>query len=189
MTPAEKARALLARGTHGPCAACQLCEHLGFALNAELLKITGDPLRDIEAIQMEVHTDGAIYRGFSGGGVQRLYCLVALEDLTRTVDIVLVATTGGTNADTDLFGASGPEIGNSVLVARLFDIGVSCFHVCGVERVRNKPFDDRVREIYTQMGFVSGELLDLRDAAQLTRAFAFVASAYKRFGLTLVLPP
>jgi len=90
--------------------------------------------------------------------------------------------------DTD-WGDAGPHVGNSVLVARVFHVGLVALRRCGIEAIVNRPFDARVRARYTAMGFHGGERLDLTNNAALGRTFAFVGRVYADHDLDLDAPP
>jgi hypothetical protein len=106
---------------------------------------------------------------------------------------MLIATKGSLVADDTLLGKTGPDVGNSVLVARLLHVVLFAFRSTGVVAVRNDPYDARVRRLYEDMGFVNGEQLPLDDAAALTKAFSFIERAYQHESidgrLSLATPP
>jgi hypothetical protein len=77
-------------------------------------------------------------------------------DDRSTAEVVLIATKGALVADDTLFGRAGPDVGNSVLVARLLHVALFALRSTGVIAVRNEPYDVRVRRLYEDMGFQNG---------------------------------
>jgi hypothetical protein len=162
------------------------------ALRAHLVGgLGGDPYRDIDSIEVLRDPDGQLYWGRWRGHL-RLTAGVMI-DRGSTADVLLIATKGALVADDTLLGKTGPDVGNSVLVARLLHIALFALRSTGVVAVRNDPYDARVRQLYEDMGFINGERLPLHDAAALTKVFSFIERAYQHESvggrLSLATPP
>jgi hypothetical protein len=150
----------------------------------------GDPHRDIDSIDVLYDPAGRLYRGMWQGHL-RLTAGVMIDNAS-TAEVMLIATKGTLVADETLFGKSGPDVGNSALVARLFHVSLFALRSTGVMAIRNDPYDVRVRRLYEDMGFHNGERLQLDDLAALTKAFTFVEQVYQHAsvgGLSLAPPP
>jgi hypothetical protein len=162
------------------------------ALRTHLIgALGGDPARDIDSIEVLRDPDGQLYWGRWHGHL-RLTAGVMI-DREATAEVMLIATKGNLIADHSLFGKTGPEVGNSVLVARLLHVALFALRSTGVVAVRNDPYDARVRQLYEDMGFVDGKRLSLDDATALTKAFSFIEQAYQHTSvggrLSLATPP
>lgn len=129
----------------------------------------GEPARDIDSIEVLRDPDGQLYWGKWQGHL-RLTAGVMI-DRDATADVFLVATKGDVIADDTLLGKTGPNVGNSVLIARLLHVALFALRSTGVVAVRNDPYDARVRRLYEDMGFVGGVRLPLDDASAVTKAF------------------
>jgi hypothetical protein len=152
----------------------------------------GDPDRDIDDIELSAEPDGGYYLG-TWRGHPRLIAAI-LMDATRVVDLYLIAAKGSDKADDSLLGKTGPLVGNSILVARLFHIAMFALRSAGVVALRNDPYTPRLKRLYETMGFQNGTYLPLNDRALLTKAFAFIEQAYLHPSvpagrLTLATPP
>ncbi len=191
MQPRQKAADVLARlVTPQPLSttASDFCS----ALNQFSGNLTGDPYRDVDRVASELHPNAAVFLGMHGSTC-RMYGALQF-DTSQEASITLLVTKGSLDAlDPGLFGQSGPDIGNRLLVARMLDIAISTLRERGVRYLVNEPFDERVARIYRRMGFVdrseNSQLLDLNDSVSLERAFEFVAQAYEEHGLALTSPP
>lgn len=150
----------------------------------------GDPRRGIDRLEHEVDRGEHFFLGYCGGTL-RLLAGVVIDEQARTAEITLRATKDERDAlhQTD-WGDAGVDVGNSLLVARVFHVGLVALRRAGLEAIVNHPYDRRVRARYTAMGFERGERLDLRSRSALLAAFAFVDVVYNKHGLSLaVLPP
>jgi hypothetical protein len=139
--------------------------------------ISGDPDRDIDAVTSYRDATGCLYVG-TWQGHPRLNLGVAV-DTHCVADVLLVATKGTARADASIFGQSGPNIGNSLLVARLLHTALFALRSTAVVAVRNDPYDARVRRLYEDMGFHAGTYLPLDDLLALTMTFRYVAQIYQ----------
>jgi hypothetical protein len=137
----------------------------------------GDPDRDIDGLVTHPDPLGRLYIG-TWRGHPRLKAGV-MVDANHVADVCLVATKGSVCADESLFGTSGPDIGNSLLVVRLLQVAAFALRSAGVLMIRNDPFDARVRRLYEDMGFQNGETLVLDDLPSMTTMFDYVAHAYR----------
>jgi hypothetical protein len=147
-------------------------------LRAHLIgSLGGDPNRDIDGITTHQDPTGCLYYGTWNGHVRLSFGIAV--DQARVADVLLVATKGGVVADERLFGKSGPDIGNSLLVARLLHVATFALRSVDIVAVRNDPYDARVRRLYEDMGFYRGAYLPLDDLAALTKTFAYVANVYQ----------
>ena len=151
----------------------------------------GDPDRDIDALTTYQDATGCLYIG-TWQGHPRLNAGVAI-DPNRIADVLLVATKGNARADDSMFGKSGPNVGNSLLVGRLLHVAAFALRSADVVAVRNDPYDARVRRLYEDMGFQNGELLLLDDPASLTTMFSYIAQVYQHAAaggrFSLATPP
>lgn len=162
------------------------------ALRRHLIgSLGGDPYRDIDSLDVVVYPDGRAFCGRWRGHL-RLTAAVVIENAT-TAKVLLIGSKGTVAADDSLFGKSGPDVGNSALIARLYHVALFAFRATGIMCVENDPYDLRVRRRYEDMGFQNGERLRLDDAAALTKAFDFVEQQYQHpslgGGLSLASPP
>lgn len=162
------------------------------ALRAHVIgSIEGDPRRDIDGLEAYQDETGCLYHGTWHGHV-RLTAGITIDD-HRVADVLLIATKGSLPATDAIFGKAGPDVGNSILVARVLHVALFALRSADVVAVRNDPFDARVRRMYQDMGFHRGSYLPLDDATALTRTFAYVASAYRHAAatgrLSLETPP
>jgi hypothetical protein len=116
-----------------------------------------------------------------------------IVDPADIAKVSLIATKGGVSADENCYFKAGPDIGNTVLVARLLHVAVFALKSSGIVEVTNDPLDQRVRQHYTDMGFYNGERLPLTDLAALTKTFTYVDVAYQHASvcgrLSLASPP
>ena len=53
----------------------------------------------------------------------------------------------------------------------------------------NEPYNDRLRQEYTKLGFIDGERLSLDDPESLAKALIAIRVRYRAFGLDLAAPP
>jgi hypothetical protein len=161
------------------------------ALRSHLLHAFGDSDRDIDDLTTREDSTGCLYIG-TWQGSPRLVAGVAV-DTQRVADVLLVATKGHVRADAALFGRSGPNIGNSLLVGRLLHVAVFALRSASVVALRNEPYDARVRRLYQDMGFSRGELLPLDDVSATTMLFEYVEASYQHAAaaglVTLASPP
>jgi Fe2+ transport system protein FeoA len=154
-----------------------------------VLNTIADPDRGVDRIEHEADDGEHVFLGYAGSTL-RLLVGVVVDTSDNTAEITLRATKADRDAldDTD-WGDAAPNVGNSVLVARVFHVGLVTLRRCGIEAVVNRPFDARVRARYTAMGFHRGERLDLTSRAALGKAFAFVGRVYADHDLDLDAPP
>jgi len=125
------------------------------ALRTHLIgALGGDPHRDIDAIDVLRDPDGRLFWGKWRGHL-RLTAGIMIDDRS-TAEVVLIATKGALVADDTLFGRAGPDVGNSVLVARLLHVALFALRSTGVIAVRNEPYHVRVRRLYEDMAFQNG---------------------------------
>lgn len=162
------------------------------ALRSHVLgSLGGDPYRDVDTLTTHQDVTGCLYRAMWRGQL-RLTAGVSV-DAARVADVLLIATKGSLAATETMFGKTGPDVGNSVLVARVLHAALFALRSTDVVGVRNEPFDIRVRRLYEDMGFYEGTYLPLDDIAALTRAFTYVAKIYQHPGaagrLSLASPP
>lgn len=151
---------------------------LGQALRAHLLNaLGGDSERDIDAIEVVAEPAGGFYLG-AWRGHPRLMAGMGMDE-SRIVDLYLIATKGSDEAATSLLGKTGPMVGNSILVTRLFHVALFALRSAGVIALRNDPYTPRLKRLYEDMGFQDGTYLPLNDRALLTRAFAFIEQVYQ----------
>ncbi len=173
-SPAEKTDAVLAILGAPSIDARGVLDVLRRELGTHLVHLTGNPRRDLVRIEVTPDSSSTAARieGFAGDGTRRLD-LVLVFDPDGAVDVALVATKGATVADLycPIFGQSGPDIGNALLVSRLVDAAVAVLVRGGVTVIRNEPFDERVRAIYARMGFTNGERLELTNRDTLLLLF------------------
>ena len=187
--PSDKVRSLLAMDVKIADPVFTLEQALrGHLLNA----LGGDPDRDIDDIELSAEPNGGYYLG-KWRGHPRLIVAI-LMDATRVVDVYLIATKGSDKADASLLGKTGPMVGNSILVARLFHIAMFALRSASIIALRNDPYTPRLKRLYETMGFQNGTYLPLNDRALLTKAFAFIEQAYLHplvspGRLTLATPP
>lgn len=148
-------------------------------------------IRDVNALAIYHDATGCLYHGTWNGHL-RLTAGVAI-DSARVADVLLIATKGSMPATDAIFGKTGPNVGNSILVARLLHAALFALRSADVVGVRNDPFDARVRRLYEDMGFHGGTYLPLGDVAALTKTFAYVAKVYQHPAavgrLSLASPP
>lgn len=151
----------------------------------------GDPDRDVDTLTTYRDATGCLYIG-TWQGHPRLNAGVAI-DTNRVADVLLVVTKGSARADDSIFGKTGPNVGNSVLVGRLLHVAAFALRSSNITAIRNDPYDTRVRRLYEDMGFQNGELLLLDDLASLTTMFSYVAQTYQHPAaagrLSLASPP
>jgi hypothetical protein len=137
----------------------------------------GDVERDLDGLSTYQDATGCLFTG-TWQGHPRLNFGIAL-DPKRVADVMLVVTKGTVRADASLFGKSGPNVGNSLLVGRLLHVITFALRSTDVLAIRNDPYDARVRRLYEDMGFQRGELLVLDDLPSLTTMFDYVAQTYQ----------
>jgi hypothetical protein len=142
--------------------------------------------RTLDRIDADYGRADVIIAGYYGN-TMRLLTEVAIDLSERTAEITLIATKGAQSAESVTWGAIGPSIGNSVLVAMLFDLGICVLRRQGVRALTNHPWDERLRLYYASMGFSDGTELDLEDESTLSVAFDFIERAYARHGLALLI--
>lgn len=162
------------------------------ALRSHVIRsVGGDPDRDVNALAIYRDATGCLYHGTWNGHLW-LTARVAI-DSARVADVLLIATKGSMPATDAIFGKTGPNVGNSILVARLLHAALFALRSADVVGVRNDPFDARVRRLYEDMGFHGGTYLPLGDVAALTKTFAYIAKVYQHPAavgrLSLASPP
>lgn len=161
---------------------------LEISIATHLCNITGDGYRDLERVEREGQD---LFVGYHGQ-LRRLLASVSLDTARQSARIEIIATKGGLDVldENAMFGDSGPEIGNSILVARLLHVGICTLRQQGVHAIVNTPYNERLRQHYITMGFERGEQLSLRDESALRRAFEFIDFVYRSRGLALqTVPP
>jgi hypothetical protein len=165
---------------------------LDAALRAHLVgALAGDLYRDINALATHRDASGCLYYGTWNGQLRLTAGIVV--DSARVADVLLIATKGSLPATDAIFGKTGPDVGNSILVARLLHAALFALRFTGVVGVRNDPFDARVRRLYEDMGFHGGAYLPLHDISALTKTFTYIAKIYQHPAtvgrLSLASPP
>lgn len=149
-----------------------------------------DPRRGVDRIEYQSDAGEHFFIGYSRH-VVRLLVSVRIDQHSKTAEVTLRATKGDRDAlaSTD-WGAQGREVGNSLLVARTFHVGLVALRRGGVHSLINHPYDSRVRARYAAMGFIDGERIDLTSLSAIVRPFDFIAEIYSQHGLDLFdLPP
>ncbi|MFV8752098.1 hypothetical protein ACNOYE_16245 [Nannocystaceae bacterium ST9] len=189
---ARKLEEILDSPIIGASSPAELFVRLHVALSTHLVHVSGDPLRDVDRIDLDVDPafdpNIAIYQGhWSNSDSPRLQ--LAVQVLGHDVHIALRATKQDANAEETEFGDTGPKIGNSVLVARMLHVGICTLRSAGIRDITNEPHDERLRSYYSTLGFVDGKVLSLHDRGQLKTALMAIRSVYARFGLDLAAPP
>jgi hypothetical protein len=146
-------------------------ERLESAFDEALRHLTGDDHRDIEGVDgaLDEGRSGFRFEGHGPEGTRRFWCVIYYEVQPARLTLNIAVTKGQQGASLDCFGESGPEYGNRPLVARAFDVLLATAIEGGVRHLENSPWDDRVRDIYTAMGFENGERFDLSSSDQLRR--------------------
>lgn len=175
-----------------------LGRHLEQLFARQLVDLTGDARRDVCRFDAEVdaYNDRAgkpciayEIRGFGDAGTCRLWsCFECREEShVVTITVHVVATKGSREASLELFGKRGPDIGNSLMLARLFDLTLEAAVRCGVRYIENTPWqwDPELTSLFVAMGFSRGErdgepvlLLDLLQENAIDRALSFVEQVY-----------
>lgn len=180
--PAAKAKDVIAVTPTLTDAASALLQ--GF--RKHLLHITGDADRDLDEVELQTDHTGHM---FLGSWHNRLRLITGFR-LTpaKEADVVIISTKGQREADAALLGVVGPDIGNSILVARLLHVAVFYLRAVGVSAIINDPYDSRVRGLYQTMGFANGERLSLDDLAALTTLFQYVQQHYHHHSLSRPIP-
>lgn len=130
---------------------------------------------------------------FACCGRQGAACVVHRPSLTFdptecAAEITIRATKGPVDITEVDWGSEGPRVGNGALVPRLLHLGIVTLRSVGVRLSRNKPWNDRLRSLYSAMGFRDGEELDLDDLDAVAKAFDYIERAYGRFGLSVADP-
>jgi hypothetical protein len=162
----------------------RFAESLLDAFQRELPTLVGDSLRDVGAITLDSadNADGWSFHEYVGhapSGIRRFWAAVTCA-VPGEIEIFLVVTKGDVEAVETEFGTSGPDRGNSCLVARAFDVALDVARMAGIRRLVCSPIDERVRARYALMGFVDGELLDLDDPACVGASHRFVEHEYAK---------
>lgn len=154
-------------------------DRLELALQKALLELTGEPERDIVTVEGS-HDSGAgfLFEGYGSDGTRRFWCVIYYTLESADLHLNIALTKGKQVASEDCFGQSGRDFGNRVMLARAFDTLLDTAVACGVRHLKNQPWDDRVRAIYTAMGFEDGEYLDLANSEHLRLAVEFIESVY-----------
>src|SRR5579859_5364229 len=116
-------------------------------LRANALHLTGDARRDLDGIVLHTDTADPSRAVFLGTWQGRLRLYGGLEVVGVEAELVLLATKGSTEVDlaNPQFGMSGPEIGNSVLIAAVFHVAIFYLRASGLLVMKNQPYDARVR--------------------------------------------
>jgi hypothetical protein len=165
----------------------QVFEHLAADLQVHLLNLTGLEERDIDGIQSEVQGNQAVYVG-TWRGIRRLLLGVELRGRAEA-HLALRATKGELDITDIDWGQVGADVGNSILIARLLHVGICSFRACGIRILTNDPWDERLRTLYSRMGFTNGTTLALDEPDSLRIALRMVFPTYTRFGIDFSAPP
>ncbi len=162
-------------------------------LNGYCTELTGDEERDVQRFEGEFvdgggEDDGIYIHGYHDS-ICRLYFHLSLDAAPNEVEISLRATKGSRDIYDADWGTEGPQVGNSVLIARLLHVGICTLRSQGVRALVNEPYTRKLEAYYTSMGFERGRRLSLSDPDALDQAFNFIAALYVRFRIDLNAPP
>ncbi len=158
-------------------------------LQKHLVRVLGgDNRRDLDKIDCHPDPDGFLYEG-TWQGHRRMLATLTVDQQAQTAEVTLIATKGTVEADPALLGRSGQDIGNTILVARLFHVAIFFARAARFAALTNHPYTPRLAQKYERMGFVNGIRLPLDDLGQLSKAFAYVEDVYVKSGLSLALAP
>jgi hypothetical protein len=166
----------------------------GLQRHVTMLHGPGGTRHNIDQVIHHPDPDGAVYEGF-GQGTRRLLLMLSIDPAALECMIILIATRGTLRAEESLFGQQGPDIGNALLVARLYHVALAYARAAGLEALTNDPYDARLALKYTIMGFIGGTRLPLGNAAQLAKALTYVEDVYANVtpapptAMSLSLPP
>lgn len=170
-------------------------QKLSDAIDATLLNLTGDDYRDIDTVEHRWEPPFSHHVG-RWKQIPRLNALVELGKHTEPensacASVTLFATKGQTRAEgAPLLGTRGPEVGNSVLVARLLHVAIVALRESHIVSITNDPVNEQLREHYREMGFTNGERLALHEPVSLVTAFEFIGDVYVASGsVSLGAPP
>jgi hypothetical protein len=162
------------------------------ALRQHCVRLTGDEHRDISRVE-GVMDQGEIFVLGYHGEIARLFFHLKLGEAPNAAEVSLRATKGNTDVLDADWGSTGPEIGNTIVVARLLHVVLCVLREQGIAALTNHPVDPRLRAHYATMGFDDvpdgGQHLMLSETRSLERAFRYIDAAYRRFGLNLRGPP
>jgi hypothetical protein len=143
-----------------------------------IMHLTGDPERDVVALEEEAIGDYFDIRGRAPGGhVRLLFSLRECEALA--VEATVLAAKGSIEVDAEALGRSGALYGNRIHVVRGFDLLLETAIEHGAAQIVGHPVDERVRALYVLMGFVGGEVLDLSDKQSLERVVVWIDTQYE----------
>lgn len=156
----------------------------------KFLREAGIPEAAIQGLRPGAEILGALYLGFSHRRGDAPVCLLDFE-VHRTgpeaVYVKLVMTHGDRDAREVDYGETGDGIGrNHLLLARLLETLIDALPRAGVRIVWNAPAPraedrDYLANLYAEMGFRGGKVLDLEDRASVERARRFSARLAARF--------
>lgn len=166
--------------------AAAACRALVRVLRARIAELQLPPDRRLERIEATYGGADVIIEGYHGD-IMRLLAEVTIDRDTGTAELSLIATKGELSVDTVAWGESGRLIGNSILVAMLLELSICVLRPQGIRALVDRPWNERLRRYYAQMGFAGGTRLDLADEVMLSIAFDFIERAYAKHGLALVV--
>lgn len=167
----------------------------GLQLHVTNLYGAGDTRHDIDQVVLHPDPQGATYEGLWQGTTRRLLCSLSIDPKALECEVILIATRGALPATENLFGQQGKDIGNALLVARLYHVALAYARAAGLRALLNDPYDSRLARKYEMMGFVGGTRLPLDKVAQLTKALTYVEEVYANVTpapptlMSLGLPP
>ncbi len=174
-----------------PCSisSANVSAELHRGLQRHLVRILGgDGNRDLDNVDCHPDPAGDLYEG-TWQGHRRMLATLLVDARAQTAEVILIATKGTVEADPALFWRRGQDIGNTILVARLFHVAIFFARAAGLAALTNHPYTPRLARKYERMGFVNGTRLPLDDLGQLSKAFAYVENVYVKDGLSLALAP
>lgn len=152
---------------------------LSRSLEARALNLTGDMSRDLICVEFSRLGEVFLFEGYSAGQVRLVLAWLTCQDAATIGIQFLIATKEPQDADVDLLGRAGNQIGNSVLVACALDILLEVACKSGVRDLLCNPVDERVADHYRRMGFVDhGTRFPVHDAEARLRACMFLDQVY-----------
>lgn len=160
-------------------------------LQRNTLRVTGHPVWDVDAVDIEDQADDGTLVVFYGTWGQeptrlRLCAELSAEPLRNGVEIVVMATHGDLDATSPRRGTQhNARHGNPALIARALACVVIAARRSGVTPLIADPINSTVAQHYQTMGFEqlpgqSKQALDLLDPDRLLRVAAFVCAAHQR---------
>lgn len=182
-----KARRVLSIPLPGEIDVAVAFEAIRASLEEHACGLTGASDRDIERIDASLQGVDAVFVGYAGDRA-RLLVSLTFDRQERAAEITIRATKGAVDITEVDWGSQGPHVGNRALVARLLHLGIVTLRRVGVRFLRNKPWNARLRSLYSAMGFRNGEELDLDDLDAISKAFDHIERHYGRFGLSMADP-